>query len=231
MGRVIFLACLFFAVPCLGQTTWDVFAVGDQTQPVVTFINTNGVETQAKDDEWSTISGTIDYDYSTVGLSMELTECIALSAGSYASIPITPSSEKFVVVRFRLAEAIEATESFLYGWTSDSLTELFKITLQNDLDYEILALGGTTQYQYNEISASTSYYFQMRFKQGTGVNAECQLWVSTDGINWTDSGTSSDGTTTGQLGEFRIRNSADTEVMYFDGFIESDTFIDDASTL
>ena len=28
MDRIIFLVCLFFATPCVGQTTWDIFAVG-----------------------------------------------------------------------------------------------------------------------------------------------------------------------------------------------------------
>jgi len=68
----------------------------------------------------------------------------------------------------------------------------------------------------------------VKYKQGTGANAELEFWASTDGLNWVKNLSSTDGTETLQFDRIVIQNTHDTEIMRIDNFIENDSDITDA---
>ncbi|BBO74380.1 hypothetical protein DSCW_17970 [Desulfosarcina widdelii] len=201
---------------------WQAVASGQ------TFVHLNGVETQADDDDWTDEVGSPDYDYSTTGLSMEGDECIELGAGEHISIAVTPRSETYCAFLWRITESYSSTGVTvrLYDGSSNQLGIL---GIQNDEDWEVTATGGTKQINYNEISSPpATIYWKLRVKQGTGGNAEFQVWWSTDGSSWSGGTQSIDGTETGQLARVRIFN-AGSGTMHIDWWIENDTDISDAS--
>lgn len=65
------------------------------------------------------------------------------------------------------------------------------------------------------ISLDTTYYVKLRGKAGSGANAECQIYLSTNGTTWTSTQTSTDGTWTANIEKlvFQGRASVTPEVV------------------
>ena len=59
--------------------------------------------------------------------------------------------------------------------------------------------GGSTGGDGLTLNVDTDYYVRVRAKKGTGANAQCEVWVSTDGTNWGTSSSSTNGTWTAQV--------------------------------
>ncbi len=68
--------------------------------------------------------------------------------------------------------------------------------------YGINSGGTNTSDVITTLANSTTYYMKIRAKKGTGANAECQVYVSSNGTSWTATQTSTNGTWTDQIGKF-----------------------------
>lgn len=187
---------------------------------VESFIQTNGVETQGEDDDWT---GSCDLDFSTAGLDMQGSECIECGPGEDTFIALTPSAEKWTVTRFRYSEVTEFSETLLR--IKNTSTTLGWISMQNDQEVVCRTGGGSESSVITTLLVNTTYFIKVRYKQGTGANAEFEVWISTDGTTWGTPQSSTDGTETDQPNRLLLINSADTELFYFDFIKEKDSDI------
>jgi len=63
----------------------------------------------------------------------------------------------------------------------------------------VIAVGGSASSTIATVSDGTGYYFKTKYTKGTGADAICEGWVSSDGKNWGTSQTSTNGTATTQV--------------------------------
>lgn len=192
------------------------------------FIHENGFEAQSDDDDWTADAGSPDLDYSTAGLSLEGSECAELSPSEAITIDVTTTGEIYTVWMFRLDDDYESTETpFRIRDSGDST--LASVVFQNGNSVKAQPAGGSYTSSVATISSATSYYIKLRYKPGTGANAEIECWISTDGTTWGTPQSSNDGTATANADNIRMYNGGDTEVLYIDRFIENSSDITDAS--
>lgn len=75
--------------------------------------------------------------------------------------------------------------------------------------------GGSTSSTIATVANGNRYYFKSKYTIGTGANASCEGWVSTDGTNWGTSQKVENGTGTGQIDSVRFA-AEDTTQIYLD---------------
>jgi len=106
-------------------------------------------------------------------------------------------------ITFMVSLPANSTANYLFD-LSDGTDAIGKIRL-GDVEgtkYFELGYSGAASYITGSnvaISANTTYYIKIKYVKGTGANASWQLWVSTDGSNWTDEGSVANASDTTQL--------------------------------
>jgi len=187
------------------------------------YVHCNGFETQADDDDWTTEGGTPDYDNAYV---LEGSECMELGAGDSVSIVVSVRAETWITFMLRTNDNNESTEILAEFYNNTTL--LGKLSYDNDNKMFVTAEGGTPT-ATETVGISTGIkYIKLRFKQGTGANAELEFWASSDGTSWGNNLSSTDGTTTAQVNKILIQNTHDNEIMRVDNFMENSADITDA---
>lgn len=148
----------------------------------------------AGEDWWTVAGNTPDFDntsypasgatyamylYNTV--SVRNTTNLASVAENYAAahVYIETLGPNVGVLAFKVTTTTACTMDF-------AVTGVLTVT----------ADGGTVTPTIATLAAGNAYYLLLRYKTGGGANAECEGWVSSDGINWGTSKLSNDGTST-----------------------------------
>ena len=195
------------------------------TPPVsCSYVHCNGFETQADDDDWTTVSGSPDFDNVWV---MEGSESLEMAAGAAVSIVVTARAETWITFMLRFNDNNESTESLVLLYNDSTL--LGTLLYEHDNNMKVQAEGGTlSDGESVNVNAGTKY-IKLRFKQGTGANAELEFWASSGGTIWTQNLSSTDGTSTAQVNKVVIQNTHDNEVMRVDNFMENSANIADAT--
>jgi hypothetical protein len=88
----------------------------------------------------------------------------------------------------------------------------------NGSSIAVRSANGTVKYDTEDFINGDKYYLKLRAKKGTGSNAECQGWASTDGTNWTFTtpDASANGTWTTQIDRVRAIGSSATVTSRWD---------------
>jgi len=197
---------------------------GIVTTDACSYVHCNGFETQADDDDWTDVAGTPDYDDTT--FPTEGSENMKLTATESASIVVTARAETWITFQIRANDNNEGDEDVVYFYNDATL--LATLTCNSETDWSVTAEGGTESGE-DDVNINTAvWYFKLRFKQGTGVNAEFEFWACTDGTSWANNLSSTDGTSTAQVNKVVFQNTHDTEVLYFDNYMENSADITDA---
>jgi len=196
---------------------------------VCSYVQCNGFETEGDDASWATVSGTPDYDntdFSPEGLeSMKLVGTNPGPAAS-ASITIAERAETWISFQIRANDNNEGDEDVVLLYNDSTL--LGTLTCNSETDWSVTAEGGTESGEDDVNINTATWYMKLRFKQGTGANAELEFWASSDGTNWAHNLSSTDGTSTAQVNKVVFQNSHDTEILWIDNFIENSADITDA---
>jgi len=170
---------------------------------------------------WSVVN-TPDFDQDTTGLDMELTKAIRLDATDEANwTHDVNGSEVWHTFKWRVNDTLDAQETL--GIIKDTANAVACTFLaRTDGTFRVTPTGGSTSSSTAETcAASNSCFFKIRYKQGTGANAECGISVWT-GAAFGAEVSQSDGTRTTQADAIFFDNNADTETMYID-FVKVDT--------
>ena len=190
------------------------------------FIHTNGLETQADGDDWATVAGTPDYDYSAaplVGL-----ESLALDPTEEAKIGLTAADEVYISLAVKWSDDLENAEiCFSIRNVSDVLLARFNFTDANAMkclagETGTLSDAGAT----SGIGEGTTSFIMLYYKKGTGANSEARAWYW-NGAAWVSEIASTDGDATTQTSYINIDNNADTEILYIDQIKEKSTSVVD----
>jgi len=188
------------------------------------YFHCNGFEAQSDDDDWTDVAGTPDYDDG--GFSIEGVENMELVAGEGASIAVTARAETWITFYIHINDNNEGTENVVELYNNATL--LATLLAEHDQNWKITADGGSTSAGETVDTNTGTDYFKLRFKQGTGANAEIEFWSSTDGTSWAKNQSVTDGTSTAQVNKVLIQNTHDTEVLWIDIFKENSADITDA---
>jgi len=228
---LLILLVLFVIVP-------DIFAasIQDMQQAVIAkknataggeevFINTNGLETQAEDDEWTTTANTPDYDYSAAPLTG--LESLELNPADDCYITITEADDVYVSMQLKIDGALENDEVTIYIRDSGNNTMAQLIIRGPEGVPYVAADGGDVSSNASvEIDDGSVHYIMLRYQVGTGTNARIDYW-HWNGSAWADNVSSTNGTATNQPARVKFDNNADTENFYWDQFKEKATAIID----
>jgi len=95
-------------------------------------------------------------------------------------------------------------------------------------DWKVEAEGGSTSGTATVTVAANTKYIKLRFKEGTGANAEIEFWASSNGTSWGDNLSVSDGTSEAQVNKVLFLNNHDNEIVRIDNFMEHSADITDA---
>ena len=224
MKKLIFIL-LFIPIFCNAQ-----FVVTSSSGIVnvsgCSYFHCNGFETQADDDDWTDVAGTPDYDEPVGGFEFEGSECMKLIATESSSIAVTNRAETWITFMIRANDNNESQENVILFYNDAVLLGI--LICDHDNLWKIEAEGGTTSGTETVTIYSSTKYIKLRFKQGTGANAEFEFWASTDGTNWGNNLSSTDGTSTAQVNKVIFQNTHDNEILRFDNFMENSADITDA---
>lgn len=165
--------------------------------------------------DWLTVN-TVDYDYSTVGLDMEGSECARLDPSAWIRYVFdsNPLDEIWVTFKYRVSEALENSEK-LFNTQDDFGHNLGEIYLWSaGPNYRVRYLYGSNAYGLSR-AYGNSYYLKIRVKRvgGSGNIAELWLW---DGSSWGTSIICNNGTQDYPNQRVVFWNYADTEYIYID---------------
>ena len=207
-----------------GTASAKVFGVVITAGSTCSYVHCNGFETQADDDDWSNIGGSPDYDNTT--FANEGSECMQLTSAEGATIAVTARAETWISFYIHTNDNNENTESVITLY-NDS-TKLATVFYEVDNKWKVQAEGGSTSATETVNVNTGTDYMKLRFKQGTGANAEIEFWMSTDGTNWANNLSITDGNTTAQVNKIAFMNTHDTEIIYIDNFMENSADITDA---
>lgn len=225
MKKLIFLLFIIFSLNCYSQ-----FIVSSSGGIVnisgCSYVHCNGFETQADDDDWTDVAGTPDYDEPVGGFDFEGSECMELIATESASIAVTARAETWITFMVRTNDNNESSENVILFYNNATL--LGTLICDFDNQWKVKAEGGSTSGKETVNVNAATKYIKLRFKQGTGINAEIEFWASTDGQNWANNLVITDGTTTTQANKVVFQNTHDNEIMRFDNFMENSADITDA---
>jgi len=221
--RYLTIILLFFSLSVNAQFVATAGG-GPSTQGEGGYVHVNGFETQADDDDWTAGGNAPDFDNA---FSMKGSECMEQTANESAAISVTVRAETWVTFMMRTNDNNESTENFFLLYNNATL--LATLLYEHDNNMKVQASGGTLSGGETVGVSSAIQYIKIRYKQGTGANAEVEFWASTDGTNWAKNLSSTDGTETLQLNRIVIQNTHDSEIMRIDNFIENDADITDAT--
>jgi len=244
MKRLLLGLCLLLISPTLALGAGKILGVSDPTKVCGTasakvagvavtpaasscsYVHCNGFEAQADDDDWTTVAGSPDYD--STSFSPEGLESMQLGPSESASIAVTARAETWITLYIRFNDNNSATESVVLLYNTATL--LATLLVEHDQNWKVQAEGGTLSAGQTFAANSGTPYFKLRFKQGTGANAELEFWASTTGTpgSWASNQSSTDGTSTAQVNKVLIQNVFGTKVIYIDIFQENSADITDA---
>jgi hypothetical protein len=162
---------------------------------------------------WTSVTGWCDFDAGSAPQGTYQASCggasivnrLAFTAGAqyYATARVTASDVTNITQWLSLKDNSGNNLCYLYFAATG------KLSLANT--------GGTAATGSATYSNGTSYYVKLRAKKGTGANAECQFWTSTNGTAWTtDTASSTNGTWTADVARVYMQAAAAQTVTYDD---------------
>ena len=189
-------------------------------------VQCNGFETEADDLDWTTVLGSPDYD--NTSFAPEGSESMQLGPSESAYIAVTARAETWITFYMRFNDNNSATESVVLLYNTNTL--LATLSVEHDQNWKVQAEGGDLSAGQTFAANSGSPYFKLRFKQGTGANAELEFWASTTGApgSWGSNQSSTNGSSTAQVNKVLIQNVFGTKVIWIDIFQENSADITDA---
>ena len=248
MKRFIILTVLFFFISVPVYGAGKAIGVSDPTKVcgavsakvagvAVTptgscaYVHCNGFETQADDGDWFTVDGAGTPDYDNTTFSPEGSESMYLvgtnpGPAESAYIAVTARAETWITFQIRANDNNEGDEDVVYLYNGSTL--LATLTCNSETDWSVTAEGGDESGEEDANINTSTWYIKLRFKQGTGANAEIEFWACTDGTTWAKNLSSTNGTSTAQVNKVVFQNTHDTEVMWIDNFMENSADIADA---
>ena len=226
MKKLIVLFLLFCSV-VHAQFVGSSMGGGNDATPggSCSYVHCNGFEAQADDDDWTTVAGSPDFDDTT--FHPEGSEDLKLVATASVSIAVTARAETWISFYIHTNDNNESTENLILFYNDSTL--LATVLYENDNNWKITAEGGSTSAGETVNINSGTDYIKLRFKQGTGANAEIEFWSSTDGTSWEHNQSVTDGTSTAQVNKIVIQNTHDNEIMFIAVFYENSADITDAT--
>lgn len=190
------------------------------------YIHTNGFETQADDDDWTNESGTPDYDYSTNPIAGS--EMCELGSVEYASILITNAADVYVSIAIKWDDTQDDAENelFFYDNGGSNILGYAQVTADGTVKVKAGSTGTLSGASSTAIDDGSVHYILMRYQKGSGADSRIDYW-HWNGSAWNDNVNSTDGNATTNAEEFHVRNTCDTEKIYFDQYKEKATSIND----
>lgn len=232
---LLLITFLFITATAIGATlegvtftgvSYDAIPVGGGGGGSCSYVHCNGFEEQSDDDDWTTVSGTPDFDNVWV---IEGSESLEFPTGNNAavSIAVTAREETWITFMLRFNDNNESTETLVLLYNDSTL--LGSLLSEHDAFMKVQAEGGTLSGGETVGVYASTYYIKLRFKQGTGANAELEFWACTDGTTWIKNISSTDGTSTAQVNKIVFQNTYSNEIMRLDNFMENSADIADAT--
>jgi hypothetical protein len=161
------------------------------------------------DSTWTGVNNPSTYRYATSPAPLQGTYSIYPAPGALQYKTITPADQYYFSVMLNKSNI--AAEGIGIVVRDASHNALCVLELYNS--YTCFNAGGTNCTNSGTLSSNTTYYLKGRAKKGTGTNAECEVWISTDGTTWGSSRTSTDGTWTAQIAEILFNGEGAASVM------------------
>lgn len=155
-------------------------------------------------------------DYATSPAPLQGSYSLLLNDSSdQAIVTFTGQAEVYGASIVRLS-AFNATDTYILVLRDSSNNDLCTVRTYSTDTVLIRSTGGTQQSTTGlSFNSSTTYYFKIYAKAGSGSNAECRGWWSTDGTSWTAGTASTNGTWTANIARI-VPQSTGTVLKIYD---------------
>ena len=161
------------------------------------------------DNAWTYGAG-LEPDYTTSAISGSRS-LFGDNVSENAFTEITDSDEVYVATAIKWSALPSSDNTVLKLTTANGATSYCHLRIYSTNQMLVQNDGGTQQQDSVALSVATVYYFMLRGKIGTGANAECQGYISTNGSSWTDGTLSNDGTWQVQLPAIKVEGTTNTD--------------------
>lgn len=218
MRRVFLLILLAVSLICLSQSDAGVvMKAGTAGGP--SYLLQETCESSQPEKNWTTSEGTPAYNQDTTGLAMEGSYCINLTDGATDESAYTEDftaaagASNWYSGMFRWTDATPAATAGFFMVQSTVGGDCVRLDLRTDGRIKMIPGGVTEPYFVDSdtgdafyASDNTTYYIKVRFKKGSGADAEAQGWVDDDGTWGANSVSVADGGSAADGGRLRIEN-------------------------
>ena len=149
------------------------------------------------DQTWSYATGDLVFNYTTAPAPLQGTNSLYIPAGfgSKGYFSVTTSGTMYAGAMVRVSSLpVQSNNIFVIESTAD--TPLCTIQFYGTDTINMLNAGGTTQATTLSLSDSTTFYIKVKAVKGTGADASCTPYYSSNGTSWTEGTASTNGTWT-----------------------------------
>lgn len=162
---------------------------------------------------WDVVTGSPNFDYTTVHLADS--ESLAIPTSSdRAGVSFTGSDTVYISFQIQYPTLPGLTSGCVEIYDSANSTLLGTFSVRTTGNMQAQAAGGSANNGTPALTAGNTMYVKIRMVKGTESNADASftVWGSSDGTNWTQAATSTNGTTTAQPAYARFKTSSEVAV-------------------
>jgi hypothetical protein len=157
-------------------------------------------------------------DYDDQASPLTGSDSISFTVDDSDETSVTAADEYWVAFEYKHTETPSGADTRLAFEQADDGNNC-RLHINTSNQVQLWNTGGTTIGNFT-ITNNQLTWFKIRCKVGTGANAEAELWYSTDGSAWSQSGLSNNPSTNGnwteQTAEIEIRGEDASGTAYFD---------------
>ncbi len=165
---------------------------------------------------WTTNAGTSE-DWNYTGTILEGSESGFMGTGDtttiYTADFTAQSAKTFFTFMFRTTSTWSASRNIAI--IADNVGNILCNIQQNTDDtVRLYNTGGSNAGTAGTFAADTTYYFKMTATPGSGANADCEFWSSTNGSSWINTVQISDGTWTADIAMLAYQTTVSSSSEY-----------------
>ena len=173
------------------------------------YLVSEGFETTGVPTGWFTVAGTPNYDDTSAAYSGS--QSISFPAASArAGVDFAAQSDVWIGAAYKQAAWPGITSTTFRLMNTGGTANLAEMAFRADGRVQTSISGGTTDYGDPTYTSATGAwaFVKVHYVAGSGSNASCTVYLSTDGMTWHVAATTTNGTSMENVGQLQLKSDA-----------------------
>jgi hypothetical protein len=170
-------------------------------------------------------AGTPNFAYTTPPAPLQQTRSFYVATGGSVNVEeqVTAQSTFYAGIMVNV-DTLPASSEFLFSVLDGSDNLLCRLSFFSNNQFNVSNTGGTTQTTAVTLATNTTYYIAIKAVAGTGANATCTPYFSSNGSSWTTGTASTNGTWTANVARVNFLSQTGTDFIVDDIRIATSLF-------